>query len=222
MLIQFVECSAETLKMPTLKLTYPNLKGRAEAIRLAFYIGGVEFEDYRIKHDDIPELKPLLPFQQLPVLTVDGKIIGQSYALLRYAGTLGKLYPRDPFQALLVDQIIFQIQDIENAIRATFVEKGTDKRMEIRDNLVKDIWPKQFDGLETVLATYGGTAAVGDSISIADIVIYLVVSDIKSGKYDGIPSTLLDSYSKVTTCYQFMLEHPKIKSWDELGKHNIQ
>ncbi|KAF1792329.1 Thioredoxin-like fold [Phytophthora cactorum] len=73
---------------PKLKLTYMPHPGRGEPIRLAFYIGGVEFEDERITREELANRKPSLPFNQLPVLEVDGEVIAQSLAILRYAGTL--------------------------------------------------------------------------------------------------------------------------------------
>ncbi len=44
--------------MPQYKLTYFNIRGRAEVARLLFAQGGVEYEDCRIKGDDWPSLKP--------------------------------------------------------------------------------------------------------------------------------------------------------------------
>jgi len=88
------------------KLTYWNFGGRAEPIRLAFFIGGVEFNDHRIAHADWPTLKPSTPFGGIPTLEVNGVTYGQSNAQLRYAGKLGGLYPADPVEALKVDELL--------------------------------------------------------------------------------------------------------------------
>ena len=45
----------------------------------------------------------------------------------RYAGKLSKLYPEDPFQALLVDEIIGAIDDILSAIVPTLYASGEEK-----------------------------------------------------------------------------------------------
>jgi hypothetical protein len=38
--------------MPTYKLTYFNIAGAAEKVRLAFVLAGIEFEDHRIAFDE--------------------------------------------------------------------------------------------------------------------------------------------------------------------------
>ena len=48
--------------------------GRGEPIRLAFYVGGIDFDDVRITGPEFAEAKEAgaYPFGQLPVLEVDG------------------------------------------------------------------------------------------------------------------------------------------------------
>ena len=41
-----------SLVMPQYKLTYFQLRGKAEAIRMTFSVAGVEFEDVRVSIDD--------------------------------------------------------------------------------------------------------------------------------------------------------------------------
>ncbi|KAE8969956.1 hypothetical protein PR003_g28481 [Phytophthora rubi] len=63
---------------PTFVLdSYKLLNGTyEEPICLAFFIGGVEFEDERISREALANRK--LPFNQLPVLEVDGEVIAQT------------------------------------------------------------------------------------------------------------------------------------------------
>ena len=42
-------------------MTYFPFKGSAEAIRLALFIGGVDFEDERITYADVNDLRSTLP-----------------------------------------------------------------------------------------------------------------------------------------------------------------
>ncbi|CAK4731500.1 unnamed protein product, partial [Aphanomyces euteiches] len=94
------------MSFPSMKLTYFDLPGRAETIRLALAIGGVPFQDDRVPRAAWPALKPTVPFKQLPVLTVDGQVFCQSNAIARYIGILSGLYPTDnALDALRIDEI---------------------------------------------------------------------------------------------------------------------
>ncbi len=87
-----------TLSMaPELKLTYFDIRGRAEAIRLALHLADIPFTDERLPREEAMALiaEGSLPFHALPVLEVGGKLHAQSLALLRYVGKLGGLYPED-------------------------------------------------------------------------------------------------------------------------------
>ena len=200
--------------MPTLKLTYFPSKGRAEPIRLAFYIGGVPFVDERITGAQFIKTKESLPFQQLPVLTVDGKIISQSMGIFRYAGVLSNLYPaNDPFQALLVDQIIFQCQDTLELLLPTVKEKDHDKMLLLRKALVEDVWPRYFKELNDVLGMYGGKAAVGDKLTIADLMVHALKTQITAGILEAIPITILDAYEHIVKVTEDVAKHPKVIEW---------
>ena len=86
--------------MSNIKLTYFNLRGRAELARLILAQAEVEYEDKRIQREEWPTLKQGkthnifhlpqnenntdLPFGQLPALEIDGKTISQSMTIARY------------------------------------------------------------------------------------------------------------------------------------------
>ena len=65
-------------KVPSIRLTYFDLKGRAELARLCFVYGGVGFVDRRISKEKWTEVKSKTPLGQLPVLEIDGHKICQS------------------------------------------------------------------------------------------------------------------------------------------------
>ena len=56
---------------------------------------------------------------------------GDPYHDPRYAGKLSKLYPEDPFQALLVDEILGAIEDIISAIVPSLREPDEEKRVRL-------------------------------------------------------------------------------------------
>ena len=70
-------------------LKYFPIMGAAERVRLALWLGGIEFEDVRVPPVDWAKLKGETPFGQLPVMSIDeGPYIAQSNAMLQYIGTL--------------------------------------------------------------------------------------------------------------------------------------
>ena len=90
--------------MAKLKLTYFDFHGgRGEPARIALSMGGIPFEDERVKGADWERRKPGTPFGALPLLEKDGEILAQSNAINRYVGRLTNLYPSDPWQAALCD-----------------------------------------------------------------------------------------------------------------------
>ena len=105
--------------MPQLILTYFDIDAsRGEVARLALNIGGIAFEDRRIPRKDWAAVRDQYPFQALPVLEVDGRVIAQSNTINRYVGKLAGLYPRDDLQAALVDEVMAAIEDVTGKIGA--------------------------------------------------------------------------------------------------------
>jgi len=68
----------------TYKLTYFDIQGAAEKVRLAFVLSGVAFEDERVNFAQWGDMKATTKFGQLPLLSIDGgEPIAQSGAMLR-------------------------------------------------------------------------------------------------------------------------------------------
>ena len=71
--------------MTQYKLTYFNLRGRAELARLIFAVAGQSYEDKRIEKEDWPNHKQSAPFGQLPLLEVTEEgnklVLAQSLAI---------------------------------------------------------------------------------------------------------------------------------------------
>ncbi|TMW59774.1 hypothetical protein Poli38472_004843 [Pythium oligandrum] len=199
---------------PKLKLTYFNGPGRAQPTRLAFLIGGVEFEDERVQLSDMEKLRPSLPFGQLPVLSIDGEPHAHSNQILRYAGTRAGLYPStDLNQALRVDEVLCLFDDYYNAIALTYPMEP-EAQLAARKVLVEGMFTKMFSGLDKRIAGWGGKYAVGDELTVADIAIYSALHGFKGGKFTGIPASLADGYSHIGRVYEQVLNLPKVQEWN--------
>ena len=98
---------------------------RAEVTRISLFINNIDFADYRISEKEYLEFKKkgklpngkIAPFRQLPVLEIDGKIIGQPCAIARFCGKISGMYPtNNDINAGKIDQILDAAQDINYII----------------------------------------------------------------------------------------------------------
>lgn len=72
---------------------------------------------------------PAVPFGQLPILEVDGVVIPQSLAQLRYVGKIGGLYPTDPMEAAFCDAAADTFTDVYRPMRNSYDEKDEAKKV---------------------------------------------------------------------------------------------
>lgn len=56
-----------------------------------------------------------MPFGQVPILEIDGKVINQSMAIARYAAKLVKLAGKDDMQALEIDSVVDTVNDLRTS-----------------------------------------------------------------------------------------------------------
>lgn len=179
--------------MNQLKLTYFDFSGgRAEPARLALHIGGIPFEDHRFAPADFPEVRKATPLGQVPTLQVNDVQVTQSDAITRYAGKLAGLYPEDPFQALLCDEVLGALEDINIAIGATFRMTG-DELKNARQALAAGALPKYLRWLEQQLASHGGEFLADHRLTIADLKAFVILRWLGSGKLDHIPVDLIET-----------------------------
>jgi glutathione S-transferase len=201
--------------MSTLKLTYFDAAGRAEAIRIAFALAGIPFEDVRLQYPEFGALKQSggLPLGSVPVLEVDGVPLVQTSAMLRYAARLGSagLYPADPLRALVVDSALDTFNDtFSHALTPSFRERDMEKKLAMRAELAAGTLKQSFTYIEGLLATYGGPFFGGESLSIADLVIALYVINIRNGGLDGISAETIAPFVRVSAMTDAYLAEPRI------------
>lgn len=179
--------------MPQLKLTYFDFHGgRGEPARLALHIGGIPFEDHRFAFPEFAELRKATPFGQVPTLHVDGTLVTQSDAILRYAGKLAGLYPTDPYQALLCDEVTYVVEDANVKLGPSFRMTG-DEQKAARLALVNGSMPVYLRWLEAQLLAHGGQYFADNRLTVADLKVFVDVRNLNSGRLDHVPTDLVQS-----------------------------
>ena len=204
-----------------IKIYYSSLPfWRAEVLRVSLFIKDIPFEDIRISREEfihliktgfLPNGKKV-PFHQLPVIEVDGEIIGQTGAIARYCGKVSNLYADDMLKAAKIDQIIDAATDITNVVSPTIREKDQEKKMEDRKVLVNKLLPRWFRYLENLLLEDDSTWFV-EKMTIADIAIWRLLGWLTSGIIDGIPTSVVDDFPKLKNIHHQVHTHPKVQEW---------
>ena len=197
----------------SLKLSYFNIQGPAEKIRLALSIGKIPFEDKRIampgQSEEWKEMKPNMPFGKVPVLEIDGKeMVSQSDALLRYAGRLAnangvELYPQGGMAQLRTDEMISLVDEMQNSWQPRLYVgmspknfgypddeswKGSEEHKKAtelaRSRWIEDDLPVYLGHIKKQLANNGSKFLCGENVTIADCYLVPLLNRLASGGID--------------------------------------
>ena len=191
-------------------------------MRVSLFLGNIPFEDVRISKEEFREViltgklrnGMSVPFHQLPVLEIDGRIIGQTAGIARFCGKIAKLYPEDNILAAEVDQIIDTATDITNLISPTVGEKNEKIKKNMRERLANKLLPMWLNYLEQILNENTDTICfVDNKLSIADIAMWRLLGWLKSGILENIPSNICEPYPKLDNIYNSVHKHPKVQEW---------
>jgi len=195
--------------MPNIKLTYFDLRARAEPCRLMLAYGGLQYEDERIPppwepDTTWPALKPTTPYGQLPVLQWDDQVICQSVACARFIAHEVGLAGNTNMEKAQVDEIVDVIQDLVNAFVELYVAKDEAGLKKFAEETV----PTAFGQLEKRLESRGGQFFVGNTFSWADLHTFMYLSDLPD-------KSVLKSFPKLENLLERVGNIPNIKKWVE-------
>ena len=179
---------------PHLKLTYFDFDGgRGEPARLALHLGGIKFDDDRVPVEVFGAERARFPFLAVPVLEVDGQVVSQSNSICRYIGRLAGLYPDDPWQALLCDEVMDASEDMQGRIVATFSIKDDAAKKHAREALIDSHLRRYLTQFASMLEQRGGSYFADDRLTVADLKVFVWVRSLRSGKLDHVPADLVDT-----------------------------
>lgn len=210
---------------PQIKLTYFDIEGVAEAVRLAFLLSKTPYEDDRVAFSDWPALKPQTPFGQLPMLTITGGnddaaaggvvVRTQSKAMLRWVGhTFSKtLYPME--KLFDVEEAMGVVEDLNRAFTPSLytamspeiyghpvgfaqTEEGKAWIKAMRETFVTELLPKCLNRIEGMIKAHDGPWMVaGSEPTIADCVAVPLLRSYTKGHIDHVPVTCLDAHPEI-------------------------
>eukprot|EP00474_Spongospora_subterranea_P011201 CRZ11659.1 hypothetical protein [Spongospora subterranea] len=198
-----------------IKLTHFDRIDRSTSIRLALTIANIPFQDERVSKEQWATMKQKMPFEQLPVMDIDGELFSETNALLHYVGAIGDLMPRDPIMALRTDQIIGGVDDIIYAIKPTIHIDDHQLKLTKRAALASDVLPVKLQALENLAGNESQDFAICKGLSIADIVLYNLLHWFKSGVLEGVPSEITETYSNLNCIYETVSKNERVIKWNE-------
>lgn len=200
--------------MQKLKLTYFDFDGgRGETIRLALALGKVPYEDDRVSRERWAQVKTQQPYGALPVLYVDGAPLAQSNAISRYVGKLTDLYPSDPWQAALCDEILETVEEITMHVGATMALSDEEKKLK-REALMAESLPVFLSGLASRLSTSGGNYFANQRITVADLKACDLIQWLSSGMLDHIPVDFVQKTAPTLVQHSDRVKNdPRIKAY---------
>ena len=205
-----------------LKIVYLDLPfWRAEVARLALFIADVKFEDLRVDSAEFSYLQEngklmdgtLIPFNQLPVLVINGQSIAQTGGIARICGKLSGMYPEDIIEAGKVDQIIDTVTDINELLNPSMKENDPIKKRVMRAELTNKDLPNYFGYLEDILNANESNWFVGDKMSVADIAVWGMLGWITSGVLDDIPPSVVSPFKRLKKLYNEVSQNPHVREW---------
>jgi len=194
------------------KLSYfDSASSRGEECRLAFVVAGVDFEDNRLSSSDWSAFKPETPFGALPVLELEGKpMVSQSNAILMHIGRRHGLLAEDEWEATRLHSLMDACEDLRHAVTGTFdIQDATElqrRRQELTEAQIRP-WGAQME--RQIVGPFAG----GESISVADIKLFVMLRWFKKGVLDHVPADVLNGLPKLETLFQRVQNHPRVVAW---------
>ena len=175
--------------MSKIKLSYFDMSGgRGEPVRIAMSIAGIEFEDERISFPEFGKMRGSTPLNALPTLEIRGEVYTQSNAMSRYIGKQAKLYPDDPWQAFLCDEVMEAIEDVYHYVVRTFGLKGEELK-HAREGL-NDTLKIYLKFLGKRLKAAGDEYFADNKMTVADLKAFVLVKFLQSGNLEHVPVEL--------------------------------
>jgi prostaglandin-H2 D-isomerase / glutathione transferase len=195
------------------KLTYFDAPmSRGEECRLALHIGGVDFEDIRLKREEWAALKPKTPYGSLPLLELPGHpVLAQSNAILVLIGRRHGLHPKDDVEAARHEAVMSYVEELRGTITPTMRLKDEAEKKRAREELASTYIPAWAANVEKQIGE--GPFFGGASVNVVDLKLYMIVHWLRTGALDHIPATVLAGYPKLNRVHDAVAEHERVKAW---------
>ena len=210
-----------------MKLTYFNVRGLAETSRFLLAIGGEEYEDFRYPLDiidmsthemtkvefdsDKSEGKLVKSLNKVPFLEVDGVIIPQSKTIERFLGNRFNMMGSNEIENAQIDAICESVRDFKEMYQKVRVLSGEEQVSGMTEWFTVTL-VERLCLLENQLVGEEGSC-VGNTMSLADIVLFTFVTQFFDNKEASYNATL--ATPKVRAVVDRVALDDKVVGWIE-------
>ncbi|XP_046626318.1 glutathione S-transferase-like [Neodiprion virginianus] len=195
--------------MPKYKLTYFNVTSLGEPIRFLLSYGGADFEDVRIdRQNEWPAIKHTMPFGQVPILEIDGKVYYQTLPICRYLARQFNIGGQTDLDALEIDAIANSVYDLRKLAALYYWEANPDEKAKKRETLVNASLPFYLKKFDEILKDNAGYFHGGE-LSYADLFFAAAYHNINS--FMGFD--VAKDYPNLRRLVDKVLALPKIAAW---------
>jgi len=194
------------------KLTYFDIQGRAEVIRLCFKAAGVPFQDIRITGEEWAKLKEKTPYGGLPILEMDGQTFGESGAIMRWAARKFGLAGKTDADELMVEAVVTQSIGLLDEFVVWHFCKDEEKKEELATK-VKELCTKFCKCWDAVAKEHKSssrtyTYLVGNTLTVADLAMLQSMNILgKLPGFDLTPYKKLMSNKATVECVPTLKEY---------------
>ncbi len=179
------------------RFIYWDVVARAQTPMLMLEAAGLDYEWDSKTANEWPSKKNDMPFGQLPVLVINGKVIAQSGTISRYCAKYANLWPQTT-KWLQVDMIMEHSNDIYNVMGKAKYSGDSDMQRIAWQKVENETLPEKLKWLEKMLVTEGNKYFGGETVNAADVSVFSVINmAIRAGL-----ENCLDNFPKLKEHYQ--------------------
>eukprot|EP00397_Hematodinium_sp_SG-2012_P028238 GEMP01029722.1.p1 GENE.GEMP01029722.1~~GEMP01029722.1.p1 ORF type:complete len:235 (+),score=35.34 GEMP01029722.1:159-863(+) len=180
-------------------LTYHHFRA-VESIKHSLTIGGVQFKEEHISEEAITKLR------SNGALLIYGTLrMRHAQPILRFVGMIGGLYPKEPFAAAIVDEMLEFMRDV----RRKFLNALKLSTSQFWESIGKEL-KADVQRIENRIKANGGKYVASNKLTIADIEICLMADLFYKPRGKNPPVTELLEADACPCIHRL---------WDELDSH---
>ncbi|KAL8671809.1 MAG: hypothetical protein Q9168_003693 [Polycauliona sp. 1 TL-2023] len=198
-------------------------RGRGQVVRLMFEDAGIAYTDIRYSFDEYPEFKKTViteknPTTTVPIVEIDGKVLTQSYAILRhFARLLGKYDGETEEEKYWVDAMCDIAADWRTQFVNAFFNPNKEETYPKHQQTARKDFLQAFEmHLTKHENSTEGPYVIGKTFTYADMVIYQVMHD-ENLTQDGMKG--LQEYPRLGQLADTVERRPNVKAFRESDRY---